>query len=116
MARAKRGFKARRRRKKILKEARGFFGARSRQIRAAVETVRRARNYSTRHRKLRKRDFRSLWIERLSAAAREQGISYSRLIGQLVKANVGINRKMLSELAIHDPGAFRQLIAVAKGA
>ncbi|MBI2980733.1 MAG: 50S ribosomal protein L20 [Deltaproteobacteria bacterium] len=114
MARAKGGFKTRRRRNKILKAASGFRGGRSRLIRSAMETVKRGQRFAYVHRKMRKRDFRSLWVTRIGAAAEGLGISYSKLMGRLSKANILINRKMLSELAIHDPGAFKKIVEVAR--
>lgn len=114
MPRAKGGFKTRRRRKKILKRAAGFRGGRSRLTRTAIEAVKRADRYAYEHRKLRKREFRNLWITRIGSVAKEQGLSYSKLMGQLSKAHIQVNRKMLSELAIHDPAAFRQLVERAK--
>ncbi len=114
MARAKGGFKTRRRRKAILKRAAGYRGGKSRLIRTAIEAVKRGDRYATEHRKLKKRDFRGLWIARIGAAAREAGLSYSKLMGKLAKANIQVNRKMLSELAIHDPQAFRQVIERVK--
>lgn len=114
MPRAKGGPKTRQRRNRVLKQAKGFRGAKSRLIRQATEAVKRGMRYATRHRKLRKREFRNLWVVRLSAAAKEQGTSYSRLIGQLVKANVAINRKMLSEVAIHNPKAFQKIVEAVK--
>lgn len=116
MARAKGGFKTRQRRKKVLKAASGYRGGRSRLIRSAIETVKRARQFAYKHRKLRKRDFRNLWVIRIGTAARDLGISYSQLMGRLSKANIQINRKMLSELAIHDPQAFQRIVEVAKSA
>ena len=114
MARAKGGFKTRRRRNKVLKLASGFRGGRSRLIRSAIETVKRGQRFAYEHRKLRKRDFRSLWVVRIGAAAKGLGISYSQLMGRLSKANILINRKMLSELAIHDPTAFKKIVEVAR--
>ncbi len=114
MPRAKGGFKTRRRRNRVLKQAKGYRGGRSILIRSASEAVRRALKASTRDRKKRKRNFRQLWITRIGAAAKEHGISYSRLIGRLTKAGITINRKMLSELAIHNPKAFAQVIEAAK--
>lgn len=114
MARAKGGFKTRRRRKKILKRAAGFRGGRSRLTRTAIEAVKRADRYAYAHRKLRKREFRNLWVTRIGVAAKEHGMSYSQLIGRLAKANIQVNRKMLSELAIHDPHAFGQIVAAVK--
>ena len=111
MPRAKRGPKTRKRRNRILKQAKGFRGAKSRLIRQATEAVDRGMRYATRHRKLRKRDFRKLWIARLGVAAKEHGLSYSQMIGKLIKANIGLNRKMLSELAIHNPEVFSKVVA-----
>ena len=110
MPRAKGGFKTRRRHKGILKQASGFRGARGKRIRLATEAVKRAMRYSTRHRKLRKRDFRALWISRIGAATKENGISYASFMGKLLKANVAVNRKMLSEIAIHNPKGFLEII------
>lgn len=114
MPRAKGGAKTRQRRNKILKTASGFRGAKSRLIRQATEAVRRGMRYATRHRKLRKREFRSLWISRLGAAAKEHGLSYSELMGRLLKAKIGLNRKVLSELAIHNPQAFAKVVEAVK--
>lgn len=105
---------SRKRRKRVLKAARGFRGARSKQFRTATESVDRAMRMSTEHRKTRKRDYRSLWIVRLSAACRQNDITYSRFINGLAKADVAINRKMLSEIAIHDPDGFTALVEQAK--
>ena len=115
MPRAKGGFKTRHRRNKILKAAKGYRGAKSRLIRNATEAVKRGMRYAFIHRKLRKREFRGLWQTRISAAAREYGLSYSVLMNRLKKAQIGINRKMLSELAIQHPGAFAKVVEVAKG-
>lgn len=117
MPRVKRGFKARRRRNRILNQAEGFFGGRKNRHRQAVEVVRHAWEYAYISRKLRKRDFRRLWITRINAAARIVGTSYSRLVAALKKANVALDRKILSEMAIHDPSAFgavAKLAGVAK--
>ena len=111
MPRAKRGFKARRRRNRILKSASGFHSARSRLFAYAKEVVMKAWVYSYAHRRRRKRDFRRLWITRINAAARTNGTSYSRLMHGLKNANVGLDRKVLSDLAIVHPDAFK---AVAK--
>ncbi len=113
MARVTRGFKARRRRKKVLKMARGYVGGRSRLFRTATEAVDRALCYAYRDRKAKKRDFRQLWIARISAAAKLNGTSYSKLIGGLKKAEVDLDRKVLSNLAIVDPQAFSQVVKVA---
>jgi large subunit ribosomal protein L20 len=114
MPRAKGGPKTRQRRNRILKQAKGFRGAKSRLIRQATEAVNRGMRYATRHRKLRKRDFRKLWIARLGVAAKENGMSYAELIGRLNKAKVGLNRKMLSELAIHNPKAFAKVVEAVR--
>jgi large subunit ribosomal protein L20 len=111
MPRVKRGFKARRRRNRILKHAKGFYSARSRIFGDAVEAVRNAWQYQFIHRRRKKRDFRRLWIARINAAARTVGTSYSKLVHGLKKANIGLDRKILSDLAIVHPDAFK---AVAK--
>jgi large subunit ribosomal protein L20 len=113
MARVTRGFKARRRRKKILKMARGYVGGRHRLFRTATEAVDRALCYAYRDRKTKKRDFRQLWIARISAAAKLNGISYSKLIGGLKRANIELDRKVLSNTAIVDPNAFSQIVKLA---
>lgn len=109
MPRAKRGFKARRRRNRILKAAKGFRGKRSSCHAIANEAVQHAWMHMYRSRKVRKRDFRSLWIMRINAATRALGVSYSKFMGQLDKAGVQLNRKMLAEIAISDPVAFQAL-------
>jgi len=114
MARIKRGVTARRRHKKIMKLAKGYRGARSRTFRVANQAVMRALRTAYAHRKLRKRDFRKLWIARINAGARQNGISYNRFINGLKKAGVEINRKMLAELAVKDAQGFSQLVEVAK--
>ena len=111
MPRAKRGFKARRRRNRILKWASGFRGKRSKCHAAANESVQHAWLHMYRSRKQRKRDFRSLWITRINAAARGVGISYSKLIGKLNSAAIQLNRKMLAEIAISDPVAFKAIVS-----
>ncbi|MDT8421209.1 MAG: 50S ribosomal protein L20 [Desulfuromonadales bacterium] len=115
MPRAKRGFKARRRRNKVLKLAKGYRGARSKLFRSATEAVDRALNYAYRDRRVRKRDFRALWIARINAAARENGISYSRLIHGLKKAEVALDRKIMADLAVNDPAGFSAIAETAKG-
>ena len=104
------------RRKRVLKQARGFRGARSKLFRQATEAVDRAMVLATKHRKERKRDYRSLWIVRISAACRELGLSYSRFQSGLTKARIYLNRKMLSEIAIRDPDGFAQIVKQAKAA
>ena len=110
MPRAKRGFKRRRRHNKILERAKGFVFGRKNKIRRASEAVDRAMIYAYRDRRVKKRSFRQLWIARLSAAAQANGISYSRLIPALGKAQIGLNRKMLADIAIHHPGDFTALV------
>lgn len=114
MPRVKTGVTAHRRHKKILKLAKGYRGARSKQFKKANETVMKALAYAYRDRRSKKRDFRRLWITRISAAARLNDISYSRLMHGLNKAHIEINRKMLADLAIHDEKAFSDLVKVAK--
>ena len=109
MPRVKRGFKARRRRKKILKEARGYRGGHSKLFKTATISVNRARRFAYRDRRNRKRDFRRLWIIRINAAARENGLSYSKLMGGLIKAGIELDRKMLADMAVNDPVAFLEI-------
>jgi large subunit ribosomal protein L20 len=111
MPRAKRGFKARRRRNRLLKWAKGFRGKRSKCHAIANESVQHAWLHMYDSRKQRKRDFRALWIQRINAAARTHGISYSKLIGKLGQASVQLNRKMLAEIAISDPVAFKAIVS-----
>ena len=113
MPRAKRGFKARRRRNRILKHASGFHSARSRLYAYAKEVVMKAWVYSYAHRRRRKRDFRRLWITRINAAARTNGTSYSRLMHGLKNAGVALDRKVLSDLAIVDAAAFTKIVQTA---
>ena len=114
MARVKRGVVARHRRKKILKAAKGYVGGRRRLFKSAKETVMRARNYAYRDRRVRKREFRALWIARINAASRAHGLSYSKFIGGLKKANIGLNRKILAHLAYEDSQAFDAVVAKVK--
>jgi len=114
MARVKRGVTARKRHKKVLKLAKGYFGMKSKIFRPANQAVMRSLSYAYAHRKKRKGDFRKLWIARINAAARMNGLSYSRFINGLKQADVEINRKILAELAISDQEAFADLVAVAK--
>ncbi|MEW9798211.1 50S ribosomal protein L20 [Alteromonas sp. CYL-A6] len=116
MARVKRGTIARARHKKVLKQAKGYYGARSRVYRVAVQAVTKAGQYAYRDRRQRKRQFRQLWIARINAAARQNGMSYSRFINGLKKASVEIDRKILSDIAVHDKAAFSALVEAAKGA
>ena len=114
MPRVKSGVTAHRRHKKILKLAKGYRGAKSKQFKKANETVMKALYYARRDRRAKKGEFRKLWIARINAAARMNGISYSRLITGLTKAGVEVNRKMFADLAVHDEKAFAQLVAIAK--
>ena len=116
MPRVKRGVTARARHKKVMKLARGYRGARSRVYRVAVQAITKAGQYAYRDRKQRKRQFRSLWIVRINAAARENGLSYSRLIDGMAKADINIDRKILAELAVNDPHAFTSVAEQAKAA
>ena len=116
MPRAKRGFKTRRRHNKIMKAAKGFVGGRRRQYRAAVATVMRAWRFATRDRRVRKREFRRLWIVRINAAARECGLSYSRLMGLMKRADVELDRKILAQLAVQDFSGFQQVVEAVKTA
>ena len=111
--RVKRGFKARRRRKKILKLAKGFRGGRSKLFRTASDAVDKALMYSYRDRRARKRDFRRLWITRINAAARMNDISYSRMMNGLKKAGIDLDRKVLADLAISDPVGFSRIASLA---
>ncbi|MGQ9622287.1 MAG: 50S ribosomal protein L20 [Candidatus Caldatribacteriaceae bacterium] len=114
MARAKTNVASRRRKKKIMKMAEGYRGARSRAYRRAKEQVTRSLAYEYRDRRNRKRDFRRLWILRINAAVRNEGLTYSRFMDALKKAGVLLNRKSLAQLSIEDPEAFRKLVEVAK--
>jgi len=111
--RIKRGFKARRRRKKVLKLAKGFRGGHSKLFRTAADSVDKALQYAYRDRKQRKRQFRRLWIARINAAARMNDLSYSRFISGLKKADVNLDRKVLADLAVSDPSGFAQIAALA---
>ena len=115
MSRATNAPASRQRRKRRLELAKGFSGARSKQFRLATEAVDRAQRLATIHRKLKKRDYRALWITRLTAACRMRSFRYSLLIGGLSRAGVLLNRKMLSEMAIQDPTSFDALVEMAKG-
>ncbi len=116
MPRVKRGVVARRRHNKILKMAKGYRGARSKLFKTANEAVNRALAYSFRDRKVRKREFRRLWIVRINAASRIHGLSYSQMMNGLKKAGVNLNRKIMADLAVNDPSAFGELVKVAKKA
>ena len=114
MARVKRGVTSHAKHKKVLQAAKGFYGRRKNTIRIAKQAVERSKQYAYRDRKNRKRSFRALWIQRINAAAHEQGLSYGRFIDGLTKAGIEIDRKVLSDLAIHEPVAFAALVAKAK--
>ena len=116
MSRAKRGFKARRRRKKILGLAKGYRGSRKSRFRNSVHVVKRALAFSYRDRRVRKREFRRLWIVRINAATRLEGMRYSEFINGLKKASVALDRSVLADLAINDPKGFSQVVATAKAA
>ena len=116
MARVKRGVMARRRHKKILSQAKGYYNARRKVFRVAKQAVTKAQQYAYIGRKLKKRQFRSLWIARINAGARANGISYSRFMNGLLKAGITLDRKVLSDIAIHDAAAFTALVEKAKGA
>ena len=113
MPRVRRGFKARRRRNRVLKLAKGYYGARSRNFHVAIEQVHRAWREAYKGRKQRKRDFRRLWITRINAAARLHGLSYSKLIGKLNSAGIELDRKVLAEIAVSDPGGFKAVVDAA---
>ncbi len=114
MARVRNGVVTKRRHKKILKEARGYFGSKHREFKSAKEQLMHAGKYAYRDRRQKKREMRKLWIVRINAACREEGISYSRFIEGLSKAGIEVNRKMISEIAINDKEAFKNLVEVAK--
>lgn len=115
MARIKHSVSTRARKKRVYKAAKGFFGDRSRRYRLAKETLARAMRYATRDRKVRKREFRALWITRINAACREIGITYSGLMSGLKKANVALDRKVLADMAVNDAAAFKKVAEIARG-
>ena len=116
MPRIKRGVVAHRRHKKVLKQAKGYYGARSRIFRVAKQAVTKAGQYAYRDRRQRKRQFRSLWITRINAQSRANGLSYSRLINGLKKADIALDRRVLADLAVHDKPAFTAVVEQAKAA
>jgi large subunit ribosomal protein L20 len=116
MARVKRGVTSHARHKKVLKAAKGYYGRRKNTIRIAKQAVEKANQYAFRDRKRRKRTFRALWIQRLNAAVRPFGLNYSRFIAGLAKANILVDRKVLSDLAIREPAAFEAIVGQAKSA
>jgi large subunit ribosomal protein L20 len=113
MPRVRGGYKTRRRRKKILKMAKGYYGAKSRLYKVATEAVDKSLRYAYRDRRVRKREFRSLWIARISAGVRALGLTYSQFMNGLLKAKVSLNRKVLADIAINDPVAFQELVKIA---
>lgn len=116
MARVKGGVTAHARHKKVLKKAKGYYGRRKNTFRAANAAVEKAGIYAYRDRKVKKRNFRALWIQRINAAVREEGLTYSRFISGLVKAGVELDRKVMADIAMNQPEAFKGLVAQAKGA
>lgn len=116
MARVKKGKSAHRRHKAVLREARGYVGGRHRLFRSAKETLMRAKRYAYRDRRTRRRHFRRLWVARINAAVREQGLTYSRFMQALKAAGVGLDRRSLAELAVRDPSAFGAVVGTAKKA
>ena len=116
MARVKRGVTSHAKHKKVLKKAKGFYGRRKNTIRTAKAAVDRSMQYAYRDRKNRKRNFRALWVQRINAAVREHGLTYGRFIDGLTKAGIEVDRKVLSDMAIHEPEAFGALVASAKKA
>jgi large subunit ribosomal protein L20 len=115
MTRIKRGVTSHRRHKRLLKETKGFWGQRSNIVKRARETLMRARAYAYKGRRLRKREFRALFIARINAAARTHGLSYNNFVAGLRREHVSVNRKMLSQLAIYDPALFAHLVTIARG-
>jgi len=116
MPRVKRGVTAHRRHKKVLKQAKGYYGARSRVYRVAVQAVTKAGQYAYRDRRVKKRDFRKLWIARINAASRANGMTYSQFINGLKKAQIALDRKVMADIAVHDKATFATLVAQAKAA
>ncbi|NVK12330.1 MAG: 50S ribosomal protein L20 [Gammaproteobacteria bacterium] len=116
MPRVKRGVTAHRRHKKVLKQAKGYYGARSRIYRVAVQAVTKAGQYAYRDRRVKKRDFRKLWIARINAASRSNGMNYSQFINGLKKASIALDRKVLADIAVHDKATFAALVSQAKAA
>ena len=116
MARVKRGVTGRASHKKVIKAAKGFYGRRKNTFRTAAQAVDKSMQYAYRDRKRRKRNFRALWIQRINAAAREHGLTYSRLIDGLNKAGIEVDRKVLADIAVHDAAAFQAIVAKARDA
>jgi large subunit ribosomal protein L20 len=116
MSRVKRGVTAHARHKKVLKQAKGYYGRRKNTIRVAKQAVEKAQQYAYRDRKVKKRDFRGLWIQRINAAVRPEGLTYSRLIDGMNKAGIEVDRKVLADLAMHEPAAFKAIVEQARAA
>jgi large subunit ribosomal protein L20 len=116
MARVKRSVHAKKKRREVLRKAKGYFGSRSKRYRVAKEQLLHSGQYAYRDRRDRKAQFRRLWIARIGAGARQHGLSYSRFVHGLSKAGIEVDRKMLADMAVHDPAAFGQLVEAAKGA
>ena len=116
MARVSRGTTTHARHRKVIKAAKGYYGRRKNTFKVAKQAVDKARQYAYRDRRVRKREFRVLWIQRINAAARVHGVTYSTLMGGLIKAGVEVDRKMLADLAVHEPTAFAELVAISQKA
>ncbi len=116
MARVKRGVTAHAKHKKVLRQAKGYYGRRKNTIRTAKQAVEKAQQYAYRDRRTKKRNFRALWIQRINAAARAEGLTYARMIDGLAKAGIEVDRKVLADLAVHEPAAFTALAEQARGA
>jgi large subunit ribosomal protein L20 len=116
MSRVKRGVTSHARHRKVIKQAKGYYGRRKNTIRVARQAVEKARQYAYRDRKVRKRTFRALWIQRINAAARENGLTYGRLIDGLKKAGIELDRKVLADIAVHEPQTFKGLVEAASAA
>ena len=116
MARVSRGTTTHARHRKVIKAAKGYYGRRKNTFKVAKQAVDKARQYAYRDRRVRTREFRALWIQRINAAARSHGVTYSTLMGGLIKAGVEVDRKMLADLAVHEPTAFAELIAISQKA
>ena len=116
MARVSRGTTTHARHRKVIKAAKGYYGRRKNTFKVAKQAVDKARLYAYRDRRVRKREFRALWIQRINAAARVHGVTYSTLMGGLIKAGVEVDRKMLADLAVHEPTAFAELVAISQKA
>ena len=116
MSRVKRGVTSHARHRKVIKQAKGYYGRRKNTVRVAKQAVDKAGQYAYRDRKVKKRTFRALWIQRINAAARENGLTYGRLIDGLKKAGIELDRKVLADIAVHEPGTFKGLVEAASAA